>query len=519
MSPSGFHQHFMEFGWEGTGVGARLGWSSDLNRAVQFMMDTAQPTFLVWGDEMTMLFNEPFALLLGERWHEALGTSYPSTFKPIWEILAPFAEAAYSGRGGLVRDVSIPSWESRFNERRNYTFSFTPIRDSAGEVLGATCICTDTTREVERSQEVKRELRQLYDLFEHTPGFIAIGYGPEHRFTFANRSYRELTGIDDLVGRTVSDVMPELASQGFIEKLDQVYATGQPFYADEVPMYLAGNLEGDCRYLSFVYEAIRDESGEVCGIFCEGFDVTEARSARNKVEALQSEMIQASRQVAVGALASTLAHELNQPLATISNYASAALILLQNGEADQAAVRQCVEGVRSATESAGKIFQSVRRLAAAKDPNTETINLEDLIRGAVALALPQLSGQNVAVKYSFGKTLMVEADPIQVQQALINLIRNAKDAMQDVPHPELTITTERSPSGVRICVEDCGGGISPEVMPHIFDAFVGTKSEGMGIGLSITRTIAEAHGGSLSAYNNARGGATFCLVLPVQSAD
>lgn len=514
MQDLAFQDQFERVDWASTPLGARSKWSSDLSKALQFVLDTAQPAFLLWGPDLTILFNPGFASIMGPRWPDALGTSTPTLWEPIWEQVAAFTKDAFAGHGGLAEDVPLATWASGFQEIRHYTFSYTPVRCLEGNILGATCICADTTERVRAAAATKRERDQLFRLYENTPGFIAMAEGPEHRFTYVNRAYARLVGSEELVGRTVAEAMPELVEQGFIELLDHARSTGQPIHANDVPIdFVSDDGMARRRFVSFVYEPMRDPPGRVTGIFCEGVDVTEEKLAREKVQALQSELIHVARRSAMGAMASTLAHELNQPLTAINTYASAALNLWKQGGRDWEAITQCLEGTASASAKADSIVKSVRRFS---QPNAqlEVANLNELIREAVGLALLGPAGSGITIHYELTGPITIAVDGIQIQQVLINLVRNAVEAMQGCPRKELLICTERADGSARICIGDTGPGIDPAFLTRIFDAFVSGKADGLGLGLSISRTIVEAHGGSIHAFNKEEGGATFCVLLP-----
>ena len=511
MGTGRYKQLFESHDWAATPLGPMAVWPLHLRKSVEFMMDTPQPMFVLWGADKTFLFNEAFLPILGSRWPDALGESLPRLWRDVWPGLEPFAEAAMSGRGGLVDDVPLPTWASQYRETRYYTFSYTPVRGLGGEVVGAACICTDTTAKVLSASSAARERNALIRLFENAPGFIAMTEGPDHLFTFANVAYLSFVGVPDVVGRTVAEAMPEIAAQGFIDLLDQVYSTGEPFHARGVPIDVG---RGDIRFANFVYEPVRNDEGAVVGLFCEGFDITEEKAALEKVQSLQTELIHVSRASAMGAMASTLAHELNQPLAAISSYASAAAKMFSHNPQSRDEVAQCLEGIRTAALKAGDIIRSVRSFTQRGSVSAEAANLETLVGEAANLALVGSGRTGIAVHYRLTPGLTVRADAIQIQQVVMNLLRNAVEAVEDSPVREITISTSASERGALVCVEDSGPGIDPARLPSLFEAFVTTKKDGLGMGLSISRTIVEAHGGAIWASNRKGGGASFCFVLP-----
>jgi two-component system sensor kinase FixL len=308
-----------------------------------------------------------------------------------------------------------------------------------------------------------------------------------------------------------------LPGRGFVDLLDRVYATGEPFQGRCIPVTLpaADGQASSVRFANFVYEAIRGEDGDVVGIFCEGFDVTEEKLAQDQVRSLQMELIHVSRASAMGAMASTLAHELNQPLAAISSYASAALRLAGEGEGSAAELQACLEGIRAASLRAGNIIRSVRGFSRRRSAVEEQGDLGAMVREAVDLALIGSAPSTPVLTCHIEDGLMVRADTVQIQQVVVNLVRNALDAMADRERKLLDVSVSRTGQAALVRVTDSGTGLDPVALDGLFDAFQTTKPDGLGLGLSISRTIIETHGGSIWASNRDGGGATFCFELPL----
>jgi PAS domain-containing protein len=179
-------------------------------------------------------------------------------------------------------DITLVMERKGYPEEAHFAFSYTPVRDEAGFVAGFFCPCTDITSQVMAERRLWAETMRQRRLFEQAPGFIMILQGPTHIFEFVNQAYKRLFGERDLVGRTMRDAFPELAGQGFHDWLDQVYVTGERIVARDVPVRLQASPDAAAqeRFLDFIYEPTRDETGQVTGIFCEGHDVTETDGPR-----------------------------------------------------------------------------------------------------------------------------------------------------------------------------------------------------------------------------------------------
>ena len=252
--------------------------------------------------------------------------------------------------------------------------------------------------------------------------------------------------------------------------------------------------------------------------FFTGFvrDLTERQESQQRLQELQTELIYMSRFTALGEMASTLAHELNQPLTAVASYLNGARRLLGSGKAEDIAVaRGAIESAAEQALRAGQIIRRLREFVARGESDRQVENLRKLVEEASALALVGAKEAGVRVTFDFDPAgRYVLADKIQVQQVLLNLMRNAIEAMQDVERRELVISARLiDAETVQIDVADTGTGIAPEIAPQLFQPFITSKRNGMGVGLSISRTIIEAHGGRLWAEANPGGGTIFRLTL------
>lgn len=254
-------------------------------------------------------------------------------------------------------------------------------------------------------------------------------------------------------------------------------------------------------------------------VYFTGFinDLTERQHTQARLQELQSELVHVSRLSAMGEMASTLAHELNQPLGAIANYAKGCRRMLDG--ADPAAIPRVKDVLDKTAEQAlraGQIIRRLREFVARGETEKRVEPVARLIEEASALALVGAREQGVTARVALApNTNSVLADRVQVQQVLVNLMRNAREAMHHSEQRELTIEARPvSPDFTEITVSDTGPGIAEEVAERLFQPFVTTKHSGMGVGLSICRTIVEAHGGRLWVERNDAGGATFRLTLP-----
>jgi two-component system sensor kinase FixL len=251
--------------------------------------------------------------------------------------------------------------------------------------------------------------------------------------------------------------------------------------------------------------------------FFTGFirDLTETQQTEARLQELQTELVHISRLTAMGEMASTLAHELNQPLSAIANYMRGSRRLLENSSDENSAMlRDAMDKAAEQAVRAGQIIRRLRDFVARGESERRVESVRKLIEEASALALVGAKDQGVRVRFQFDPAVdLVLADKVQIQQVLLNLIRNAIEAMEASDKRELVIAAIATDDSVTISVADTGPGIAPEMTSQLFQPFVTTKRHGMGVGLSISRTIIDGHGGQIWADPNPGGGTVFRFTL------
>jgi two-component system sensor kinase FixL len=256
--------------------------------------------------------------------------------------------------------------------------------------------------------------------------------------------------------------------------------------------------------------------------FFTGFirDLTERQKTEARLQELQSELVHISRLTAMGEMASTLAHEINQPLSAISNYLKGSQRLLEGAPDERsAAMRDALSKAVDQAMRAGQIIRRLRDFVSRGESERRVENIIKLVEEASALALVGVKDSGIRVTFQFDPSVeLVLADRVQIQQVVLNLIRNAMDAMAETKVRDLVVSV--MPAGdnlVRVSVADTGPGIAPEIADQLFQPFITTKRNGMGVGLSISRTIVQAHGGRIWVESNPVGGTIFHFTLTAVS--
>jgi two-component system sensor kinase FixL len=322
-------------------------------------------------------------------------------------------------------------------------------------------------------------------------------------------------GALDVLGKNVKMLMPTPYRQDHDSYLNRYLHTGERRIIGIGRVVVGQRRDGS----TFPMELAVGEMHVRDQRFFTGFirDLTERQETEARLQELQSELVHISRLTAMGEMASALAHELNQPLSAIANYMKGSRRLLENSLDENAALlRDAMDRAAAQALRAAEIIRRLRDFVARGESERRVEDVKKLVEEASALALVGAKDKGIRVHFRLDPGVdFVLADKVQIQQVLLNLMRNAIEAMEETDKRELIILTALAPQNmVEISVADTGAGISPEISPQLFQPFVTTKRQGMGVGLSISRTIIEAHGGSIAPRPNPGGGTVFCFTLP-----
>jgi PAS domain S-box-containing protein len=367
-----------------------------------------------------------------------------------------------------------------------------------------------------RNHAVEATLREQADLLELTHDAIFVR-NLDDTITYWNRGAEAVYGWAraEAIGRRASDLLQ----------------TRFPAPRDEIRAELLrdGAWEGELIHTAMSGKRVvamsrwalqRDKKGKPVGVLENNTDVTAATTAREELHQAQSALTHAARVATLGELSASIAHEVNQPLAAIITNGEAALRWLGRKEPDLGEAQDALKRVISDGERASEVIRRIRALTRKSEQNRTALDLNAVIEESLALVQREIAGHHVALVLDLAPDLPpVEADRIQLQQVLINLLLNAVQALEAVP-PEarrLAVRTFADPSmQAAVAVEDSGPGFDPDAAAKLFSAFYTTKASGMGMGLSICRSIVEAAGGRIWATRNAGPGATFHITLPSQ---
>jgi two-component system sensor kinase FixL len=321
---------------------------------------------------------------------------------------------------------------------------------------------------------------------------------------------RDAAASVEMIGSPVFEVWPALRDGELQQAVAEVLATGR-----------ARTVEGQFPWAGSSSNAadtwVQPWGSGILLISTEGSSkkAEAQRQADQERQQLQSELIHISRVSAMGTMASTLAHELNQPLTAIINCLAGCERMLDEKKIDRREMQNALERARDSADRAAETIRRIRLMVTKGEVIKEPVHISAIFREALALGLMGMRKGDLVVVRDIDEQLLVVVDVVQLQQVLLNLIRNAVEAMANSKVRELTIGARQAGDKIVIEISDTGAGIPPEDRPRLFDAFFSTKKSGLGIGLLISRTIIEAHGGHIRAEEALSGGAKFVIELPV----
>ncbi len=264
------------FDWSATSLGPIAGWPPVLRNTVELILRSPVPMVTMWGLDGVMIYNDGYAVIAAERHPAQLGVPVRASWPDEADFNDNVMKVVLAGGTLSYRDAELDLRRHGVPEQVWLNLDYSPIVDERGAIAGVLALVVETTDKVRAERYLAGEQDRLRAMFAQAPGFTATLVGPEHRYELANEAYLGLVERRDIAGRTVGEVLPEIASQGFLELLDAVYATGQPHTGVASQIWLtAADGESRLHYLDFVFQPVRGEDGAVIGIFVQGNDVTE----------------------------------------------------------------------------------------------------------------------------------------------------------------------------------------------------------------------------------------------------
>ena len=475
---------------------------------------------LVWragADGVPDFLNQPALDYTGLASDEA-ETGWPRAFHPD-------DKKSMLQKWSAIRESRMPGeLEARLRrfdgEYRWFLFRAEPVRDELGNIVKWYGSSTDI-EDRKRFEEALRESEQRFRDYAETASDWLWETGPDHRVTRISEHF-SATGVmpSSRIDMARWDFATDAESEPEKWRLHRAMLDAHLPYRDFVYRIASGT--GSAVYIRSSGKPFFDSKGNFLGYRGTGTDVTAMIRADHAEQALrnaQAELAHVTRVTMLGEMTASIAHEINQPLAAIVANAEACLRWLNRVTPDLDAARTSVEWIVDDGNRAGEVIRHVRALANKTDLEKVPLDVNDVVREVIPLVQRELTSHQVLLRTELAPALpVVFGNRVQLQQVIINLVMNGIEAMESVTDRprELAIRSHQVDRGqLLVSVMDRGVGISPEDADRLFNAFFTTKPDGMGIGLSICRSIVEAHGGRLSASSNQGPGATFQFVLPL----
>jgi signal transduction histidine kinase len=502
------------FDWSATPVGPIDQWPDTLLVTVNMLLASRQAIIFWWGTELTQFYNDAYRQTVdAQRDATALGQRAQDCWPEIWPLIGPQMEAVMTrGESTWFEDQYIPVLRNGIMVDSYWTYSYSPVRNAQGIIRGVIAVCADTTSQHNANIALQNERARLLNVISQAPVFFALLEGPNHKFAVANPLYRDLVANRDILGKTVAEALPEVVEQGYVDVLDNVFNTGKSFAQQGALVHLVrtSGQPPQPRYLDFTYQPLREPDGDITGIIVLGIDVTESKLAEKAL--LQSEKL-----AAVGRLASTIAHEINNPMESVTN-----LLYLARNESSLPTIQQYLELAELELRRMSAI--TVQTLAFNKQLTCPTsVTCVDLLTAVLAIYESRLTNSGIAIERRKRANRSVLCMDGEIRQVLNNLVANAIDAM---PHGGRLILRTHDATrwatgaqGLTLTIADTGTGISPENRQRVFEPFFTTKGlGGTGLGLWLSGDIVRRHHGYLnvrSSTSHGRSGTVFTLFLPL----
>ncbi|GAA0564412.1 PAS domain S-box protein [Rhizomicrobium electricum] len=455
-------------------------------------------------------WNRAAELMYGYRAEEMIGTSL---YGRLGEFMPP--ERVTEERRIVARVIAgerVPPYEATRSRKDggdvHVLVSVSPIKDASGAIIGTSRV----VRDISERKVFERQRALLSSIVESSNDavFTKMLNGI---VTSWNAAADAMFGYssEEIVGRSMLVLVPEDLLEEERNALEKISRGDSIRHFETVRR----KKDGSTFAVSLTLSPVRDADGAVTGASATIRDITDRKNYESRLESMRADMIHVARVHELSQVSAGIAHELNQPLAAMLNYSNVARRLVQSS-GDLSKLPEVAAKIGDQAERAAQIIRRMRDFVEKRDPHRAVIDIQTIADDAIALALIGSKTANIETRVVVPETpLPVLADRVQVQQVLVNLLRNAAEAMATTERRELTLAIrDREDRTVEVSVVDTGTGLSDEVAARLFSPFVTTKPDGMGIGLAISRQIIEAHGGTLIARPNPGGGAIFEFTLP-----
>jgi PAS domain S-box-containing protein len=478
------------------------------------LFQSANDAILIIKNDVLSDCNSMATRLFGYPREELIGHS-PADFSPPQQPEGRDSRevAAEKIRGALEGRPQFFGW---VHQRADGSLLSTEISLSRLEAYAEPTLLA-IVRDVTERKKTEDSLRELSQAVEQSPVNVIIT-DVKGNIEYANPRFCQVTGytLAEALGKNPRILKSGHTSDEEYRVLWQTITAGGEWSGE----FLNKAKDGSLFWERALITSIKDEAGQIAHFLAVKEDITERKKAEETLQQMHLQLAHVARLSTLGEMAAELAHELNHPLYAILNYAKASRnVLAEEGPPDLESLREWNEEIADIAMSAGEVVKRLRSFARRAESPRTACRIEEIIEEALGLVAVEMRRARVTVDAAFAAASPpIQVDRVQIQQVLVNLLTNAVEAMGGAPKGarQIAIRTAVGEGAVEVAVADRGVGLPPGRETKIFEPFVSTKPNGLGMGLSIARTIVEAHGGRLWAEANPAGGAVFQFTLPFE---
>ena len=462
--------------------------------------------------------NPPFEKLCGLRRDQIIGKSDWELFprEQATQFCSNDLEVLMAGRAMEFEETALHS-----DGPHTSLVSKFPLRDRKGHVYALGGIVTDITERKRVEEELRRSEANLAD-GQRISRTGSWAWNASSKELFSSQELLRIFGLDGGTAKATHETFVQLIHPEDRERVRQAFNRAVDTETDYEAEYRILVSDGSIKHIHAMGHPVFDASGTVTEYVGTVMDITERKRAEEELHTAREELTRASRVVTMGELTASIAHEVNQPLTAVVTNADAGLRWLAGATPNLEEARAALGRIKRDGNRASDVIARIRMLVKKSGTEKEMLEMNEVIQETVALAQGELRRKSVALRTELAGDLpLVQGDRVQLQQVLLNLIMNGMEAMSavaDRPRELVIATWKDQVDKIRVTVKDFGVGLEPPSVERVFEAFYTTKPQGIGIGLSISRSIIEAHNGRLWATRNDGPGATFQFTLPIYDA-
>lgn len=518
-----------EMDWMKHPLGPISEWSQVLKTSLSNAINSKFPMFISWGNGRNLLYNDAYIPILGNKHPMAFGKSFQETWSEVWPYIGTLISDVELGKSVFLENLRVPLNRFGYDEEANFTFSFGPIKSAVGVVEGISCVCVETTQQVQAKRQVEQAFgqaenarKELYEFFMQAPAPLVILLGPNHRYELVNPLYEKLIGGRQVIGKTVYEIFNEQEVGHFVELLDKVYYENKAYIGKEMFLEIPDeNGELKQQYLNVVYHPFRNMDGTVKGILAFHHIVTDEVMARKKIEKLAEEL--KSTVLARDEFMSIASHELKTPLTSLKLQTQILKRLVEKNDLNEEKAMAFIHQTDKQVNRLSRLIDDMLDISRIRTGKLTIVKEEVHFCSIVRDVLKRMESQFTAAKYEVPEFHdchddLGEWDIARIEQVIMNLLTNA---IRYGNGKTICLKTYSNSESVQLDVIDNGIGITSEDQQNIFNRFTQVKKDGalggLGLGLFLSHQIIEAHQGTISVESKPGEGSTFSIKLPKRS--